>query len=391
MGGGGMKRRRWSYPLAVVAGALALAALAALGLRQAPAPATRTGETPPLSGSEPQQAEMRRLHRLALQAGEREVVVYQAAMDAEWQPLWAEFARTFPGLQVVYMHLSPTGVTDRLDIENATGAHYADVISQPVNVVLAIAQRGYLQPFTPVTADTLPARYRAAGDRVLFGFSKVYGLGFNTRRTNRESLPTTMQELLQPRWKGGFEYGAPAGGAGTTDVALVNLLTRGRIGWDDFALLRDLGRVGAPQEGSVISIAQGRAALSPWVYLPPFKRQQQAGAPIDMVFSPDFSLLVPFGQGLVRRPAHPHAARLLLTWLLSPRGQAALAEKSYTLGNMPDAPVPGGFPADPALRAALEPPAPAETVQLLAQVVPVARDVWQGGSVRPPASSPFPR
>ncbi|RZZ83036.1 ABC transporter substrate-binding protein [Pseudoxanthomonas winnipegensis] len=360
------------------------------------APTPGDAARPALSGTPAQQAQMQQLHARALRAGEREVVVYQAAMDVEWQPLWAEFAATFPGLQVVYMHLSPAAVTERLDIEAATGARYADVVSQPVNVAFSIAERGYLQPWLPATAQALPARYRGAGDRVLFGFSKVYGLGYNTRRIVPADLPGDVSELLQARWQDRFEYGPPGGGAGTTDVALVNLIARGRLRWADLPRLRDRGRVGGVQEGSVISLAQGRAALSPWVYLPPFRRQQQAGARIGMTFPADFSLLVPFGQGLVREPAHPNAARLLLAWLLSPRGQAALAEKSSTLGNMPGAPTPAGFPDDPQLRAAIEPLTPEQTARYLARLVPVARAVWQGGDTVPPpgtapeAPSPLP-
>ncbi|WP_140984631.1 ABC transporter substrate-binding protein [Asticcacaulis tiandongensis] len=380
------KLKRPPYLAGLIGLGVVLALILTFGTSQENRTRVTSGRIAPeklvLSGTPEEQAALRQLYADALKNGEHQVVVYQAAVDAEWQPLWAEFSKTFPGIEVVYMHLSPTGVTDRLDIETATGAHYADVISQPVNVVLSIAERGYLQAYTPPTLGQLPEKYRGADDQVIFGFSKVYGLGYNTKQVKAEDLPQSIEALLSPEWQGRFEYGAPGGGAGTTDVALVNLLSRGRITWEDFLRLRDNGRSGPAQEGGVITIAQGRASLAPWVYLPPFERQQKAGAPIGIAYIPDFTLIVPFGQGIVKEPAHPHAAKLLVSWLLTPQGQKALAEKSATLGNQPNAPSPSGYPTDPAQRALAEPPPPTETVVLLRQVVPVAVDVWQGGDLR---------
>lgn len=370
--------RRPPYSLLIVGGLLVLSALLAWGTRQSTSfEEVATQRQRSLSGTPQQRTAMETLYRQALAHGERQVVVYQAAMDYEWQPLWAAFAQAFPGLRVTYMHLSPTGVTDRLDIERATAAHYGDVISQPVNVVLDIARRGYLQAYSPATADALDARFRPAGDQVIFGFQKVYGLGYDQRRASAERLPGDLAELLAGDWRGAYEYGAPGGGAGTTDVALVQLLERQRIDDEQLQALRDGGGAGGAQEAGVIALAQGRTALNPWAYLPPLIRQQRLGVPIGIAFPQDFTLLVPFGQGLVRDAAHPHAARLLLTWLLSPDAQALLASQSFSLGTTTGAPLPPGLSEEAAARA-LEASLPPEVLAArLKERVPVFRAIWQ--------------
>ena len=370
-----MKRLPYSLRLTLVVAALA--GVFALGTRQgAFSDEEATQRTRDLTGSAAQQAAMESLYREALKAGEHQVVVYQAAMDYEWQPLWSRFAQAFPGIRVTYMHLSPTAVTDRLDVEKVTGAHYGDLISQPVNVVMDIADRGYLEGWRPPTADDLDTRWHYK-DQVWFTFNKVYGLGYNTQRVAEAALPNDLEQLLADKWRNSFEYGAPGGGAGTTDVALLQLLVQQRIGVEQLTALRDRGGAGGAQEAGVISLAQGRRALNPWAYLPPLMRQQKLGVPIAIDYPADFTLLVPFGQGLVRQPAHPHAARLLLTWLMSPDAQALLASEAFSLGNMPDAPLPPGLPAPAAEQARHNMLSPQDTARGLKEWVPKLRALWQ--------------
>lgn len=369
--------RRLPYGLRVALFAAALAAVFALGTRQAAFTDDAVAERGrPLTGSEPQRQAMETLYQQALRNGEQQVVVYQAAMDYEWQPLWSRFAQAFPGIRVTYMHLSPTAVTDRLDIEGVTGARYGDLISQPVNVVLDIADRGYLSTWVPPTSTSLDPRWTYR-DQVYFAFNKVYGLGYNTRRTAVSALPGNMEQLLAGPWRHAFEYGAPGGGAGTTDVALLQLLGQQRIDLGRLRTLREQGGAGGAQEAGVISLAQGRRALNPWAYLPPLMRQQRLGVPVAIAYPADFTLLVPFGQGLVRQPAHPNAARLLLTWLLSPDAQSLLASEAFSLGNQPGAPLPPGLPVDAEQRARGAMLSPQETARGLKEWVPKFRALWQ--------------
>ena len=370
-----MRRLPYSVRLLLVVGVLM--GVFAFGTRQAAFTDEEvTQRTRALTGTAQQQADMEALYQAAIKGGEQQVVMYQAAMDYEWQPLWSRFSQAFPGIRVTYMHLSPTAVTDRLDVEKVTGAHYGDLISQPVNVVMDIADRGYLEGWTPSSSASLEPIWRYK-DQVYFTFNKVYGLGYSTRRVGSETLPVDVAQLLDDKWRNSFEYGAPGGGAGTTDVALLQLLTRQRINLQQLRELRDRGGAGGAQEAGVISLAQGRRALNPWAYLPPLLRQQRLGVPIAIEYPADFTLLVPFGQGLVRQPAHPNAARLLLTWLMTPDAQALLASEAYSLGNLPGAPLPPGLPEKAAHTARVNMLSPQETARGLKEWVPKLRALWQ--------------
>ena len=367
--------RRQYYPFAILGTLITLVVLIVLGTQQSFGISIQKRERA-LTGSQTEIAELEKLYRAALKKGQHEVVVYQAAMDYEWQPLWQAFEQAFPGLKINYMHLSPAEVFNRLDTERVTNSHYADVISYPVNNIYDMRDNGYLDEFAPVNASRLPVYYQSPDHTIHFSFLKVFGLGFNKNRITEQRLPLDIQTLLKDEWKKKFEYGAHGGGAGTVDLAFIKLLHRHAITEADLETIKNNGGSGATQEMGTIALAQARTAVSPWVYLPPLARQKALGVPIDIVYPEDFTLLVPFGQGIVKNPANPEAAKLLITWLLTPDVQKLFAEKTYSYGTTIGAPRPEGVPvsvkntiADPALY-------PEELSVQLKVWVPKFRDLW---------------
>lgn len=335
--------RRQHYPFAILTVLIALVAIIVLGTQQSFGVNIPKRERA-LTGTAAEITELEKLYQQALSKGQHEVVVYQAAMDYEWQPLWQAFAEAFPGIKINYMHLSPAEVFNRLDTERVTQSHYADVISFPINNIFDMRDKGYLSQFSPINSERLPDYYKTKDHSIHFSFLKVFGLGFNKNRIAKQQLPQNIQELLSERYVKQFEYGAPGGGAGTADLALIQLLQRHAITEADLEKLKKNGGSGATQEMGTIALAQARTAISPWVYLPPLARQKALGVPIDITYPKDFTLLVPFGQGIVKQPAHPEAAKLLITWLLTPDVQQLFAKETFSYGTTTNAPRPEGVP-----------------------------------------------
>jgi len=368
--------RRQAYPYTIFGSIAFIILLIFIGTQQSFSFQSHDTRTRPLSGTPAEQAELERLYQAALQKGQTEVVVYQAAMDYEWQPLWKAFSEAFPGIQIKYMHLSPAEIFNRLDTETVTGSHFADIVSYPINNIFDLKAKGYLSSFKSINAEKLPNYYRTQDDTIQFSFLKVYGLGFNKNRLGNEQLPETIHELLSKKWEKQFEYGAPGGGAGTVDIALIQLLQKNKITEQDLHNLKKNGGIGGTQEQGTIVLAQSRTTLSPWVYLPPLARQKALGVPIEISYPADFTLLIPFGQGLVKNPAHPEAAKLLQTWLLTPDVQKLFAEETFSYGTIPNAPRPQGLPTsvnnqidDPSLY-------PEALSNLIKKWVPKFQSIW---------------
>lgn len=321
-----------------------------------------------LFGNAATRDELAGLYREALQGGQRTVVVYGAAVDAEWEPLWLAFQADFPGLRVIYMHVSPTQVMARIDAERQAGNRMGDLLMQPVNVLPLIARRGYFEPWRPASAEGLADEYRDEADRAHYPFSKVFGLAYNSQQVEADALPQRFDELLAPAWQGRFSYIKPVTAVGTTDVAFATLLRDGVVDLPRLQALHRAGLFTGPDAG-VTYVSQGRLALNPWGYLAVVVRQRALGAPVAIRFVPDFSVNVPFGFGVVGGAPHPASARLLKSWLFSPRGQAAVAQQAYQLGTMPDAPPPPFYPDNAAERERLHrrPPPDALVADLEAQ------------------------
>jgi iron(III) transport system substrate-binding protein len=286
---------------------------------------------------------MKALYRQALAAGEDRVVIYSCTGDTEWQPLWRAFEAAFPGVDVVYSHISPSQVMIRIDSETVTGRRFGDLYMPPVNVAEDIADKGYFQPFSPVSAERLDPRWRDPQGLVDYPFAKVFGLAYNTQAVARGAVPQRIDDILEPRWRKRYTYIKPATMNGATDIALTNLAAAGAVSRRQLESLRDNGAYSGIEAG-VTYVSQGRQDIQLWAYLPTVLRQHELGAPVAITFPPDFSTLAPFGVAISRNVVHPNAARLMKAWLFTPRAQAILAQGVGMYATAPDAPLPPFLP-----------------------------------------------
>jgi len=282
-------------------------------------------------------------------SGETRVVVYSSTVDTEFEPLWLEFQKDYPELRVVYMMVASSQIMSRVAAERATGNIMGDVLMQTVDTLPELKRGGYLEPFVPPGIQALTPRLRDGEGYYHYALYKLYGLAYNTRLVKEGDLPQRFEELLDPRWRDHFTFVQPLGPVGNTDVALLTLLRDGIAKPEQLGPLRRAGSYSMPEAG-ISYVAQGRQQLSAWAYLPPLVRQRELGAPVAIKFVPDFSTRVPYGLALARSAPHPEAARLLIAWLFSERGQRALAERSYMQGSMPGAPLPAYISGDEASR-----------------------------------------
>ncbi len=292
-----------------------------------------------VTGTQEQQAELKELYAQALENSSHAIVVYGACTDREVDPIWKAFLKAFPGLKIQYLHVSPHQVMPRMDAERIAGVHFGDVMLQPITMAELIAEKGYLQSYTPSTLRGIDARFTSDDGLTHYAFNKVYGLAFNTQHLSAEELPQTFNELLDERWKEKFSYLAPPSVTGYSDLALAKLLLDQRV---DYADLEQLARQGLNMgpDYSVTYLAQGRQQLSIWAYLPSVIRMQQVGAPIDIRFVPELSVELPFSVAIFNQVPRSQGARLLSAWLFTPDGQKALAENAYMKANMPGSPHP---------------------------------------------------
>jgi iron(III) transport system substrate-binding protein len=261
-----------------------------------------------------------------LEAGaRREGLVMVYTTGAQTDPIFRRFMEKYPFVRV--QPFRPGGgdaVSRRIFEEHSAGLHVADTVFIESGGLRPLRAAGVLQPyFSPEFAHYKP---EAIEPNRLWAIDKesYVGLGYNTRVYKESDLPAAYDDLLDPKWKGKFAL--------SQNSTLVNwigavVLTKG----EDF--LRRFGR----QEPTVYAIsgpglsnlvATGETPISPVIYDGHMFTKKKRGAdvgwrPIGATFSNIG------GDALVKDAPHPHAAMLLIDFMLPKEGQTMYHDLGY--------------------------------------------------------------
>ncbi len=142
------------------------------------------------------------------------------------------------------------------------------------------------------------------------------GLGFNTKLISPAEAPKTLEDLLDPKWKGKMSICATK--PGITWIGNV-LEAKGR----DFLEKLSLQEVKVHNiSGTALTalVASEEVPLSPTCFNGSFFRAQEKGAPIE--WRPLEPVIANAGYaGMTIKAPNPHASLLFLGYLLSKEGQ----------------------------------------------------------------------
>lgn len=283
--------------------------------------------------------EIQALYHQALDAGDKEVVLYTAFPDTI--DLWAAFNRDFPGIT-----LRPSmadQIYTRLASEQSSGNHIGDVVLTGYSELSELVRQQRLQKDTPASSAGLPAQYLDPAGYFQLPWVNAFTVGYNTQRLKAQEVPDTWAEILDPQRKNTFAH-VRFYGASPFDAAVILLQEENKLSDADLHTLHDNAQV-ADNPGSLISnLAQGRTSFVLWAPAQGLARMRDSGAPIGLAFPKDVAILYGPGVALIRQAPHPAAAALFKNWLFSPQAQAIIAEREYAYGTVPGSPAPKGFP-----------------------------------------------
>src|SRR5581483_5118774 len=214
--------------------------------------------------------------------------------------------------QVDYYRADSTALVQRLREEARAGRHAADLFETTTGALQLAVAGGLLLPVTSLGVPDAPADGRHP-ESYWFATWELYpAIGFNTNAIAPDEAPKSYDDLLDPRWKG--RIGLPSSSVAVHFVGLM-VETKG----EDY--LAQLGRQDVrvrevSQTALANLVASGEVPLSPVITSKDTRFLQNKGAPL--AWNP----AQPIGAqraaaGLVKAP-HPHAALLLLDFLLSP-------------------------------------------------------------------------
>ncbi len=341
--------RKVAFTAALAVTALALAACSGGG---DPGPggdggpsgdATFESADPARYGGQASYDDMAALYAAAQDAGETTVVVYGAVAN-EREAIFRQFEREFPGITVQTEFLTGSDLFGRINQEVASGTMMVDAVLSGDTSVIALKGAGRLDAYEPVLAAELADQYRDPDGQFVGVTATAFGVAYNTDRLSEDEVPHSWDDMLDPKYRGQLAW-VDLTGSGPSLVPMARLI---EFGYVDEAWLQDLKAQEVHFEGratgltTVLTTGEYPIVMSyPYDY---YLRDQENQAPVGFFFPLEEANYVALNSaGVVADGPHPNAAKLLLSWLLTPAATDVFVEiGQYSV--MPGSAAPEGLP-----------------------------------------------
>ncbi len=230
-----------------------------------------------------------------------------------------QFEKKYPFIKVTEYRSDGRTLIKRALEEIRAGQYIADVIATTGEQMDLMKREGvFLEHHVP-DARSYPEDVKNKGKYGFYyiGHYETYAsLGFNTSLIPPAEAPKTMQDLLNPKWKGKMSIVSTTTGTRWIGNTLESL---GREYLEKIAEqdVKVQNMSGAALAGLVVS---GEVPLSPTIFDANITQAKQKGAPVDWRPLEPVVTTVAY-SGLTLKAPHPHAALLYLDWLHSKEGQ----------------------------------------------------------------------
>jgi iron(III) transport system substrate-binding protein len=262
---------------------------------------------------------------------EGKVVIYSAMIeDQALRPITQAFKQKYPFIEPEFWRADTRDLINKALAEARARAVVGDIV-EGGGVSQALIRAGALQAFsTPALAPYDKARYDSKG---LWASTRVsyFGPAYNTRLVKAEDAPKTYEALLDPKWKGKLCWAAATetGGAMTfiTFIRLIMGEAKAETYLSELSKQTIANMTGSPRE-VVNKVMQGECAVAIGIFLHHPVISAQKGAPV----APQPIEPVQSNASvatLTKGATHPHAAMLLIDYLLSKDAQQVLEKADY--------------------------------------------------------------
>lgn len=264
--------------------------------------------------------EAERQARLVAGAKKEGTVTWYVAMNRAFaQDLINAFEAQYPFVKVNALTGGGGALLNKVLTEHRAKSHLYDVFNTRSMTVNTLKKSGAIARYRSPLRSSLRDGFADKEGYVNGIFATPLVYIYNSKLVNRREVPTSVEELTQPKWKGQL----------AVDDESYDWLAAVMDYYGEAKGLELAAKVGQqqlhPRRGSTLItqlIAAGEFLMEIDGHHQEAIAKKKAGAPIDYVFPQPFvpvKSLVPIY--LSSRPPHPHAAALLADFLMGKRGQ----------------------------------------------------------------------
>jgi iron(III) transport system substrate-binding protein len=303
-------------------------------------------------------------------AEEGSVVFWGSEETSTQDKLAADFAATYPGIEVEFQALRPEEITQRLVLESSSGRDSGvDVVEGNLDAFAPLVDRDLVDQ--SVDWAGYQVRDSLVTDSGMVRSSRVAnGLVYNSDVLSEDDLPTTWDELLDPQWRGTVVVD-PRG----------NPLQSLAVEWgvertvDYVQQLKDTVQPVVIEGGTsgMLTVASGENKLTTNGRSAETLEQQAQGSPLEIHYL-DVIPTSDFYQAVLRAAPHPNAAACWVGWLTGEEGSAKVLEYAYKSNDD----IPPGAPDGAVIAATETPEQVKDTVEAARQISEIWASVGTG-------------
>lgn len=226
------------------------------------------------------------------------------------------------GIKIEYSRADATRVIDRAITEWRAGRPGSDLVTGARGALLFLKQEKVFASYFPPSAASFPAKFKDKDGQLTAWRVTPIGILYNSELVRGAEAPKSLDDLLDPRWRGKIAMPDPSK-HGSTAQFLWNLQKLKGERWREFvrALANQKPHLMDAFAPIPATVARGETHLG----ITYVQYAAQHKGPLGFGLLEAF-LTDPSDIGLSAKAANPNAARLFIDYLCSPEGQRRVAE-----------------------------------------------------------------
>ena len=250
-------------------------------------------------------------------------------IDQVVRPLKEAFEKKYSFIQIEHFRGNSERIVQKMFAEYQGKRYEVDIMDGTVTAPM-VKKGGYLQRFYSPHLAEYPAELK--DPQGYWGVSNVYyfAVGYNTRMVKPNEVPKTYEDLLNPRWKGQMMWSTSRGSGAPMMIGNIFQSMGQEAGKAYLQKLKaqNVAKSTASNRQLLDLVIAGEYPLALHIFHHHAHISRSAGAPVDWAPLEPLSATINTISPVTRSP-HPHAAMLLLDFILSEEGQKVIQAVNY--------------------------------------------------------------
>lgn len=252
---------------------------------------------------------------------EGKVVFYGSMTATDVKALTDGFKQLFPKIDAEFYRSSDSQLMEKVMTEARAGRPLWDVIAQTGFYGHFLKRRGMLEAYDSPERKFFRDAYKDPQTFWTSIYTTYAVFGYNTRLVPKSGIPKSYEDLLKPEWKGQIGMEGSAYEWFATTMKNMGGEEKGLAYMRRFAQQQPGPRNGRTLVAQLVAAGEFKGSVT--VYSQSYEILKGTGAPVDWVaLDPVYASVHP--TGISAKAPHPNAARLLMDFLLSKKGQEIL-------------------------------------------------------------------